>query len=148
MSEIRTPFEIPDIVVKPALPISPRVSDDVQQTLATLLCYDGSARRLLRCTPRGMLQVVNPLIIGFINVGGLGANGVYDGLDIPCSEVIVRAHPDNSQRVWVNVFAAAAVDTGWALDRNEYIPLTLTNMLQLHLLIEDAGEQVIIAYMQ
>lgn len=148
MGDIRTPFELPDLVVRPTLPSSPRISEDIQQTLATLLGYDGTKRRLIRCTPRGMLQVVNPRIIGFINVGGLDAGGVYDGLDTPCSEVVVRAHPDNSGRVWVNVFNAAAADTGWALDKNEYIPLTLTNMLQLHLLIVSAGEGVIIAYMQ
>ncbi|GAI92178.1 unnamed protein product, partial [marine sediment metagenome] len=39
-------------------------------------------------------------------------------------------------------------DTGWPLDANEYIVLSITDMQYLHLLIIAAAEKVIIAYTQ
>ena len=148
MGRLRTPFEIPELSVKPPLSSSPLITDDIQQTLATLVGYNGQARRILRCTAHGMLQVVNPLAVGFINVTGSGANDTYDGIDRRTSEVIVRAHPDNNSLLWLNTFAAAAVDTGWPLAANEYIVLSVNDIAHLHLLIVGSGEKVIISYTQ
>lgn len=148
MGEVRTPFELPEPLTKPPLPSNPRISDDIQQTLATLVAYDGIKRRLLRSTPTGMLQTVNPLAKQFANILANTANYLWQGDDIKCSEVVVRANPDNSQRVWVNIYAAAAADTGWPLDGGEHIVLTLTNLSHLHLKILDNGEKVILYYTQ
>ncbi|GAI72356.1 unnamed protein product [marine sediment metagenome] len=148
MGKIKTPFEFPDLSVWPPLSNSPNITDDIQQTLATLAGYNGQQRHLLRCSDNGILTVVNPPNTGFINVGGLGAGGVYDGVPLRCSEVIVRAHPDNTDRVWLNLYAAADADDGWPLEANEYIVLSITDMQYLHLLIVAAAEKVIIAYTQ
>lgn len=148
MGKVVTPFEIPDLSIKPPLSGSPNITDDLQQTLATLVGYNGQQRRLLRCTQHGILQVVNPLNTGFINVVGSGANDTYDGVALRCSEVIVRAHPDNSSLVWLNVFAAAGVDTGWPLAANEYLILSITDVSRIHLLIVGDGEKVILSYTQ
>jgi len=148
MAKVKTPFELPDLCVHPPLPSSPNLTPDIQQTLATLVGYNGQLRRLLRCTAHGMLQIVNPLIVGFINVTGSGANDEYDGVQLRTSEVIVRAHPDNNSLVWVNTFKAAAVDTGYPLAANEYIILSVNDVAHLHLLIVGDGEKVIIGYSQ
>lgn len=148
MGVIRSPFDIPELNTKPPMDTSPRVSDDIQQTLATLVGYDGVTRHLVRCTPRGLLQVVNPRIIGFLNISRTNGNYAYQGSNIPCSEIIVRADKDNSSLVWVNVFAVAGEDIGWPLSANEYITMTITNMQQLHLLIVGDAEKVVILYTQ
>lgn len=148
MGEIRTPFELIDLPTKPPLPSNPRVSDDIQQTLATLVGYDGTSRRILRATPSGILQVVNPLAKEFANILSNTTNYLWQGDDIKCSEVVVRAHPDNSGRVWVNVYAAAAADTGWPLDANEHVVLTLTNLSHLHVKIIATAEKVVAFYTQ
>lgn len=148
MGEAITPFSIVGLPTQPPLPISPRISDDIQQTLATLLGFDGTARRLLRITKSGRLEVVNPLAQKFQNILANQANYLWQGADIKCSEVVVRANPDNSGRVWVNIYADAAVDTGWPLDANEYITLTLSNLEHLQLKIIADTEKVILYYTQ
>ncbi|KKN15623.1 hypothetical protein LCGC14_0984100 [marine sediment metagenome] len=148
MGKLRTPFEITELSVKPPLSSSPNITDDIQQTLATLVAYNGQSRRLLRCTAHGMLEVVNPLAVGFINVVGSGVNDTYDGIDRRTSEVIVRAHPDNNSLLWLNVFKAAAVDSGWPLAANEYLVLSVNDISHLHLLIVGSGEKAVISYTQ
>lgn len=148
MGEVRTPFELVDLPTKPPLKSNPIISSDIQQTLATLVGYDGTARRILKSTPTGILQTVNPLAQKFANLLADEANYVWQGDDIKCSEIVVRAHPDNSGRVWVNVYAAAAADTGWPLDGNEHIVLTLTNLSHLHIKIIANGEKVNLFYTQ
>jgi len=148
MGIARKPFELIDVPTTPPLPISPRISDEIQQSIATLVGYDGNARRLLKVTSTGMLQVVNPLSLKFQNILANIPNYVWQGTNVKCSEVVVRGHPDNGGRIWVNVFAAAAADVGWPLDSNEYITLTLTNLSYLHLKIITNTEKAIIYYMQ
>lgn len=148
MGEVRTPFSIVDFLTKPPLSFNPRVSDDVQQTLATLVGFEGTGRRILRCTKTGMLQTVNPTAQKFINTTVGTPTYKYQGPDIKCSEVVVRAHPENSGRVWVNIYALADVDIGWPLDANEHITLTLTTLQHLHLDSFNSDEKVIIFYTQ
>lgn len=148
MGEAITPFSIPDLLTRPPLQTNPRISDDIQQTLATLLGFDGTARRLLRVTTTGMLQTVNPLAQKFQNILANIANYVWQGSDVKCSEVVIRAHPDNADRLWVNVYAAAAADTGWPLDANEHITLTVSNLEHIQLKIIADTEKAIIYYTQ
>lgn len=148
MGKPRIPFGFEDIPTKPEMSPQPLISDDIQQTLATLVCYDGETRRLVRGTKQGKLQVVNPLAALFVNISATEGNFLWQGSEIKTSEVVVRAHPDNSGRVWVNVFAAAAADTGWPLDANEHITLTLNSLSHLHLKIITNAEKVILLYTQ
>ena len=148
MGKPRIPFGFEDIPTKPEMSPQPSISDDIQQTLATLVCYDGETRRLVRGTKQGKLQVVNPLAALFVNIPATAGNFLWQGDTIPCSEVVVRAHPDNADRVWVNIFAAAAADTGWPLDKNEYVTLTVNNLEHIHLKIIANNEKVILLYTQ
>lgn len=146
MGEIRFPFELVDMLIKPPLKSNPTVSEDIQQTLATLVGYDGFARRLLKATSTGILQTVNPIAGKIINIPIGDAGRVYDGADVECSEVVVRAHPENTDKVWANVYSTADTDVGWLLKENEHIVFTLTNLSHLHLKIDGAGDKVMIYY--
>lgn len=146
MPEVLVPLPFAELPTKPPITARIRLSEEMQQVLSLLSGYDGASRRLLRCTETGILQTVNPLLQGFINVGDEGAAYDYQGPDVKCTEVVVRSNPNNVGEVWVNVYAAAAVDTGWPLDTGEYIPLTITNLNHLHVHIVTAAEKVIIEY--
>jgi len=148
MVQVRFPFDIENFPTVPPLKSNPDVTDDIQQALATLVGFDGTARQLLRVTPTGMLQTVNPLAKKFINILAVGAGFVWDGPDIKCSEVLIRGHPDNAGRAWVNVYAAADANVGWPLDTNEHIIMTLTNLSFLHIKIMTHDEKVIVYYTQ
>lgn len=148
MPEVLIPMPLGDFQTKPPLTARVRITEEMQQVLSLLTGYDGAARRLLRVTPTGILPTVNPTIQAFVNITGSGANYTWQGSDIKCTEVIVRAHPDNAGRVWVNVYGAAGADSGWPLDGNEYVPITVSNLNQIHLKIVADGEKVILAYTQ
>ena len=148
MGKVGQPFELAELETKPPLSTNPSITDDIQQTLATLVGFDGVQRKLIRVTPTGILQVVNPLIKGILNLGGFAATYNYQGPDIKCSEIVVRAGGSNGGDVWVNIGSAAAVDTGWPLDANEYVPLTIINLQHLHLHIVDAADKVQVLYTQ
>lgn len=148
MGKPKFPFGIDDVETKPPLSTQPSISDDIQQTLATLVCHDGETRRLVKGTKSGKLQTVNPLAIAFVNIAATEGNFIWQGDDIKCTEVIVRAGPDNAGRVWVNIFAAAAADTGWPIDKNEYITLTVNKLSHVHLKIIANGEKAIVLYTQ
>lgn len=146
MPEILIPLPFEGLPTKPPIVGALRLSEDIQQVLSLLSAYDGGSRQLLKCTETGILQTINPLLQGFINVLADQTSYTYQGADVKCTEVLVRAHPDNGGRVWVNAYAAAAADTGWPLDAGEYIPLTITNLNHLHLLIVTNTEKVILGY--
>lgn len=148
MGKPTIPFGFDDVPTKPPMSPQPLISDDIQQVLATLGAYDGETRRLLRCTKEGKLQTVNPLAALFVNIPATVGNFLWQGSDIKCSEVIIRADPDNTDRVWVNIFTAAAKNVGWPLDANDHIPLTLNNLSHLHLKLIASGDKVILLYTQ
>jgi len=148
MVQVRFPFDIKHFPTVPPLKSNPDITDDIQQTLATLVGFDGTARQLLRVTPSGMLQTVNPLAKKFINILAVGAGYVWDGSDIKCSEVAVKANSDNTGIVWVNIFDDADADVGWPLAGGEHIVLSLTNLSFLHLKIITHNEKAILYYTQ
>jgi len=146
MPKVGIPLPFPGLDCKP--PLSPQVtiSDDVIQALVLLSGFSGTERKLLRCTPTGVLNTVTPRFQGFENVTGVGANYLYQGPVVKTTEVMVRANPDNAGRVWINIDAAAVADTGWPLDGGEVIVFTVDNLNHVHARIVGDGEKIIIMY--
>ncbi|GAJ09764.1 unnamed protein product, partial [marine sediment metagenome] len=64
--------------------------------------------------------------------------------DTPTTEVMIMAHPANTGDVWVNLDAAAAVDTGWYLDAGDYVQWSMGNLSRLRLNTTIIGDKVII----
>lgn len=146
MSRLYLPLPFPDLKSKPDLSALVDLSNEMIQTLSLLSGYDGSERRLLRCSPTGVLHTISPRTAGVVNVAAVGANYLWQGSAVATTEVMIRSHPDNAGRIWVNLDAAAAADTGWPLDGGEVINLTLNNLNNLHLKIIADLEKVIILY--
>lgn len=146
MPQIEIPFPFGDLPLKPEISGKVRVSDDVQQTLATLLGWDGSSRRLLRCALSGVLQVTSPQVRRIYHVGGGGAGSIVTFGNIPTSEVMIRGHPSNGDLIWVALGQTPTSANGWPLSTNDNIVLSVDNLNRLQILIVTATEQAIITY--
>lgn len=146
MPEVLIPLTFEDLPVKPPLIGRPRISEDLQQTAALLVGWDNTTRRLLRVSPTGVLYVASSPVKGIANVLFAADDYDWQGEDIPTSEVLVRAHPDNTGRVWANVAAAAAADSGYPLDAGEWVKWSINNLHTLYLLGSATATKAIVIY--
>ena len=146
MPEVLIPLTFEDLPVKPSLRGRPRISEDLQQTIALLTGWDKHTRRLVAVNPFGMLQVVSPDVKGIINFQADGDADTWQGSDISTSEVLVRAKPSNSGRIWASVGIAAAVDVGYPLDAGEWVTFSIISLQHLHLHFTKDDNWVIVIY--
>lgn len=146
MAEIDKPFPLADIPIKPPLTGRPRISEDIQQTLAAIAGWDGASRRLLGCMLSGSLYVVSPPVKDFVTVTAVGASDVITFGDIPTTEVLIMGALANANWVWVGVNRVPAVNDGWPLASNDWVKLTINNLNQLQLLIVNNGEKAHLMY--
>lgn len=146
MVEIIIPFKIEDLKLKPEITGRIKLSDDMQQTLASLVGYDGTARRLLRCSSRGILSVKTPRIAGIINTEAQVANYDMQLSSKPASEVMIMGHPDNAGLIWVKNDDTADEDVGWPVAKSGVVSFSIDNLNNINLNIPTAGDRAIIAY--
>ncbi|GAH35528.1 unnamed protein product [marine sediment metagenome] len=146
MPDILIPLTFEDLPVKPPLAGRPRISDDIQQTAALLVGWDKTTRRLIFVNPSGVLHNASPPVKGIINQQADGDADTYNGGDISTSEVMIRAKPTNTGRIWVNVGDVAAVDTGYPLDTGEWVRFSINNLHSLHLYFTKDDDWAIILY--
>lgn len=100
---------------------------------------------LLRRMYGGVILTVEPPVTDFKMVTSTAANELWRGEHGPAIQVLVRAHPDNSGRVWVNLRQVPSSSDGWPLDANDWVKVTIRDMYHLRLLIVTSGDKVIIA---
>ena len=146
MLEILKSLTFEDLPTKPPLVGKPKMSEDLQQTVALLVGWDGATRRLIGVSPSGVLYVASPRVKGILNILADQTSYTWQGADILTSEVLIRAKPTNSGRIWVNVGAAGAVDTGYPLDSGEWVRFSINNLHSLHLFIAVDTERAIVIY--
>ncbi len=144
MLEIESPFPIKGVPLKPELSGRQKVDEKLIQTLSALMGFDGEARRLISCSLSGALHGVTPPLAGITNVASVGSNEDVTFGDQATTEIIVLANRNNTGDVWVNVDAAAAVDTGMVLDAGDSVKFCINNMQRLNLFIVTVGNKVII----
>lgn len=144
MFEIKIPFPIKGVPLKPELIGSVKLDETAIQTLAALLGWDGESRRLLTCALNGSLHTIAPTVKAIINTTGSGANDDITFSDTPTSEVMIMANPANSGDVWINIGAAAAVDTGWPLDAGDMLIVSVNNLQDLQMRIISDGDKTIL----
>ena len=144
MFKIQIPFGLKGLALKPEIKGQQEVDEKLIQTLAALFGFDGQGRRLLTCSLSGSLHTVSPPVCCITNKVSTGpAENITFG-DIPITEVMIRANPLNTGNVWVNVEAAAAVDTGWPLVPGEVIVFSINNLRDIGLHIVTSVDKVII----
>lgn len=150
MPDVNKPMDIPELNLQPPITGKIRLSEDMQQTLA-LLCAMGSSKRIaLQASESGILLVGEPVIKDIVILTGHTPVGeepsVVQGSDIPCSMVMVMAHPDNTDKTWVRPYVAPTETHGWPLDAKAVVSFAVDNVNRLFFEFDTDAEKVIIAY--
>jgi len=146
MSIIGKAMRFVGLSLQPPIDKAVRLSEDMQQTLALLCAYGIDGRILLRASESGVLNVTSARIKDIQHYTGVGASDTQSGGDIPCTECLVMAHPDNTGKIWVRPGGTAATNNSWPLAGGEVVNFTLDNLKQLSMLMVVDGEKVIVAY--
>jgi hypothetical protein len=146
MSEIQTPLTIANLDIKPPLSGALQIDPKMLQCFATLMGFWQNKRIPLKSSPSGILFSTSPQIEDILHVTADEADYNYQGEKLPCTEVMVMAHPDNAGRVWVRTKTAALTTNAWPLEAGDVTGFTITNLSMLRLLIPTNGEKAIIAY--
>lgn len=146
MAEIIRSFPFDDLPTKPPIAGRPKVSDDLQQTLSTLVGWDKASRRLVYVSPSGVLFTSSPPVQGIINKVSTGATENVTFSDIPTTEIIVMANANNGGDIWVNIGGNGGVDTGFPLDAGDNLNISINNLKSLYLHIITSGDKAIIVY--
>jgi len=137
---------VPELDLRPEQASPVRLSEDMQQVLALLTGYARNQRVLLQATPSGVLFVASPRIEDVFHVTATNDNYDYQGIDKPCSDVVIFGHPDNIGLIWARPDLPALATNAWPIAKKEVVCFTLSNLNQLYLRIVTNGEKAIIAY--
>lgn len=146
MPDINKPMRIPELNLQPPITGKIRLSDDMQQTLALLATYTDNKRVLLTTSQSGVLNVGEPVIKDVIIITSIVGTGRAQGSDVACSQAMVMAHPDNTDKTWVRPHAACSDTHKWPLQAWDVIKCAVDNLNQLHFLCDTPLEKIIIAY--
>ena len=146
MSEILKNFTFDDLPTRPPIKGRPRLSDDIQQSVSTIVGWDGQTRRLIRVTPTGVLRICDGRAKAVLNVTADQDAYVLTPNDTPTSEIIIKAHPDNAGQVVVNIGITASLTAGFPLENGESISLSVNNLNALRLYVEKNTEKAAILY--
>lgn len=103
-----------------------------------------AGKELLQRLYGGVQLSVEPYFTDFKVITSTGANQLWRGEPQPAIQAVIRAHPDNAGRVWVNVVSLPSSSKGWPLDVNDWIKLTVLDMHNLRALIVSSGDAIIV----
>lgn len=146
MAEILIPFRIEDLLLKPEMAGRIKLSEDMQQTLASLVGYNGVARRLLKCSDKGVLHTTTSRIDGIEQIKAFTAPYDWQGSDKKTTEVMIMGYPLNGALVWVKNDEPATLDNSWPLSAKEILSLTIDNLRNLYIHFTSLGDIALIAW--
>ena len=146
MSIIGKAMRFVGLSLTPPIDKAVRLSEDMQQTLALICAYGIDGRILLRGSESGVLNVTSARIKDIVHYTRTDPANPTQGDDVPCTECLVMAHPDNGGRVWVRPALAATTGNAWPLAAGEVVNFTLDNLKQLRMNIITDGDILIVAY--
>jgi len=151
MTTISKPMGVPELNLSPPITEKIRLSEDMQQTLA-LLCAVGDAQRtLIKASESGVLYTVSPRIKDLWGFKSLGDTTHKQGDNIPCNEVMITGHPDNSGKIWVRpynkyILTGDGANFAWPVAANAVVDFVVSNINQLWFYFEKLNDIVIVAY--
>ncbi len=144
--EIIKNLRFDDLLVKPPFGGKLRLSDDIQQTIALIIGWDGESRRMIRSSPNGIVRVCDGQAKGVLNVTADSGAYTLTPPDTPTSEIIVKAHVDNVGQVVVNIGVTASLTAGFPLDPGESVEFSVNNLSAIRLYVELTTEKAAILY--
>lgn len=122
------------------------VTTDMQQTLALLTASDDLARKILRASETGVLNVCSARIQDIIHVSNTNPNYAWHGDYKLTTECLVLAHPDNVGRIWVRPDKTATVNNSLPLGAGQGCVFPIDNLKNMYALIESANDVLIVLY--
>lgn len=146
MSEIHTPLRIEGLDIKPPLSGALQIDPKMTQSMSLLMGFWKNKRIPLKCSPSGILLTCSPPLDNILHVPATTDNFAIQGGNIPCSEVLIMGHPDNTGRVWIGKNNPATVNNSWPLEGGDVANFSVTNLNQLYGLIVNNTERIIFAY--
>ena len=146
MTNINKPMGISGLDPKPPINRQVRLSEDMQQTLAFLTAYGINERKVLKSSETGILSVASARIKDIKHYTYTAGKQNQVGDSVPCSEVMVMGHPDNTGLVWVRPDKTADADNAWPLSANDVVSFTVDNLEQLNMYFITLDDSVIVAY--
>ena len=144
--EILKKLRFDDLPVKPPFGGKLRLSEDIQQAISLISTWDGESRRFVRSSPLGVVRVCDGRAKGVLNITADQAAYILTPDDIPTSEIMIKAHPDNSGLVVVNIGIAASLTAGFWLEAGESMEFSVNNLNALRLYVELDTEKAAILY--
>ena len=146
MLEIIKTLTFDDLPTRPPITGRPKLSEDIQQTIALLSGWDGATRRLVKVTPTGTLRVGSAKARGITNALSVGDNTKQTLSDIKTSEAMLRAFPDNVGKVFVNINTVADENIGYPLFTGEWVSISVNNLSSLQLWFEKDTDRIAVIY--
>lgn len=150
MPDINKPMDVPELNLQPPITGKVKLSPDMQQTFALLCALGNSQRIVLRASAEGVLLTGEPVIKDIVILTGAvvapETDSLAQGDNIPCSQAMIMAWPDNTDTVWVRPYVKPALNHGWPLEGGDDVKFSVNNLNQLHFLFDTDTERVIIAY--
>lgn len=146
MPDITKPLPFDELALRPPLTGRIRLGEEVGQSLSLLSGYDGRQRKLVRLSPSGILYTASPAVSGVINITADQAGYQWPSVAKKITDVLIRAALTNGEYVWVNIDNDAGVNTGWPLEAGEWLNLTVTSLMNLHIYIVTNTDKAIVIY--
>ena len=146
MLEIEIPFPFSDLPIKPELTGKVRVSNDITQTLATLMGWDGQSRRMLRASQSGALHAVAPQAKGIKTYTGVGGGHAFALDNMETTEVLIQAGKANAGYVRFSIGEAVGAANYYELYTEDTFTLAVDNTNRINVLVQTSGEKVLVVY--
>ena len=131
---------------KPPYPPNAPLSEYVQQALAVLLGFTNGETVVLKASPAGVLYTSSPRLSDVIHYVSTGAGSVKQGDNIQATELLLRAHPDNADKIWVRTRATATANNAYPLAKGDVINFSVENLDELHIMFAGAADTLIVGY--
>jgi len=146
MPDINKPMDVPELNLQPPITGKVKLSPDMQQTLALLCAMGNSKRIMLQASAEGVLLVGEPVVKDIIIVTSAAVTGLGQGDNVSCSQTMIMAHPDNTNKTWVRPYKACDDTHKWPLQAWDVVKFAVDNVNRLYFLCDTPEEKIIIAY--
>ena len=140
------PQDTGGIRITPSLPPQIPVSTEMQQALALMLGLWHGQRIPLKTCHNGVSRINDDTIFDIVHITAAAPNTPVVGTNLPVTSVLLKAHPDNTGRIWVRTRGTATANNAWPLEAGEGINLSMDCYSQASALIVTTGDTLIVAF--
>ena len=146
MDTIQKPMQSSELGYQQAIARLTRVSDEMTQSLASIMGYSVNQRVLLKASASGVLYTVTPRVSDIIQWSAVGDNEAHQGQDLACSAVLLRCALANIDNVYVSIRKTTTTINSLPLQKGEWVIFSVDNLNELHCLIAKTGDIFVVMY--